>query len=739
MISTICIFFLFILLAVPAYAAQVQVIAEPAQLTQAGAVTVQFVVTNDSNTTMSQMYVAGHGLSSFGPISWRKNDIEQNSLEPGAVLRFSAPNIQIAGDMLGQPLVYTLTWSENGAQRSQQASVVVGPTATTPAPTLAEMAATRSFSKNAGKAGDKITITYTLKNPAEVAMTNITVKDSIAGANAIKAGFSIDPGGSTTVTYEYTLGAQDAISEPTITYSVNGENKSLKLEKATLAIVNLKLTTNVSMGEPLAEGVLFTITIKNTGNQTISGITVKDELGNAVNTDAFTLQAGQEKLLSYLVPPAADTARNVYFSITGKDAQNQPYEDKTSSYEVRPYIDPSSISLQLFTNIVENLNESGKMKVRFTIQNNSIVDLSNATISEAQLGEVVSSIAILARGETEKEVELTVGQPRDLEFILKAQDPSSAEHSYTSKITAALAEVVTPTPPPAATPTPNLEEEKQNNSGMSDTLITVLIVLAALMAVAGIALLVLSMYERRKNTEMDVDADGYARAPRAQGGAVVERAEPAAAIKEKKNRRHADDADDYDEPINKRPRNAVSSNNKTDVRPKEDIYTETRPRPSTAPSHTQPAAKPTHSAPTAKDTPPPPYVSVKAAQRAPRTNFSAPADEQQPRVTQPGAQPQEQQKAYRSPVAQDGQASRPRAKYYAQGESDAAIPQQQGYYSPQTGRPHYVEAVEQPAQSAEAPTEPISAEEAARVPNTQASPAARNRVHRIRPTETDNK
>jgi hypothetical protein len=38
---------------------------------------------------------------------------------------------------------------------------------------------------------------------------------------------------------------------------------------------------------------------------------------------------------------------------------------------------------------------------------------------------------------------------------------------------------------------------------MSDTLITVLIVLAALMAVAGIALLALSIYERKRNAAMD--------------------------------------------------------------------------------------------------------------------------------------------------------------------------------------------------------------------------------------------
>lgn len=547
-ISTMGIFIVLLLLyCAPALAATITITTEPTEITSAGYITVRFSVANDSPNNMSDMRIRGFGISDTD------NSLSGHRLAPSEEIRFSTQNVNVPADKLGTYVVYTFYWTEGGEQKSRETTLLLG-SATTPPAAAADMTGSRTASKSTGRQGEKITLTYTLKNPGAAQMTDVTIRDTLAGDSAVKSGLSIEAGGTISATYEYTLGTQDVVSEPTITYKLNGESKTLRLDKLTLAVVNLKLSNTVTMGDPTQEGVLFTVVIKNDGNQTVKSISVKDDQGNAVNADSFTLQPGQEQLLSYTV--SASTTRVVSFTITGKDEAGQPYEDKTNSYEVRPYVDPSSVSFQLFTHILENLDENGNMKIRFTIQNSSSVELNGAVVTERLLGEVIPSMGILPLGETVKEVNLKVGEPRELEFTVTAKDTSGAEHTYSSTLTAAVVAIATPAP----TTAPQEDEPVPQSGGMSGTLITVLIVLAILMAVAGIALLILSIYERKRNAEMDaLDADGYARGPRAQGGAAAAPpAEKRVKHKVKKQKKYEDD-DYFDEDDDLPPRYAVTN------------------------------------------------------------------------------------------------------------------------------------------------------------------------------------
>lgn len=529
-ISTVAIILCFLCFAATAQAATINIVSDPAQITGLGTVTLRFTIYNDSSFTMRNLKITGYGIADDNEY------LGETIVYPEGSINFNFVNLPVTAENYGTTVVYKLTWNENDTKRSAEGAIQFGTASATPPPVAAAMTATRTASKSSGRQGEKITLTYTLSNPGSVPMTDISIKDSIAGSTAIKSGLTLEAGGSTTATYEYTLGAQDAVSEPTITYKENGETKTVTIDKLTIPVVNVKLATSVTLGDPSAEGVLFTIVVKNEGNQTISGITVKDDLGNAVNADAFTLQAGQEHLLSY--PVKVDATRVVAFVISGKDDSGQPYEDKTESYTVHPYIDPSSVSFQLATKIVENLDENGNIKVQFTIQNNSSVDLMDAVITEAQLGEVIPRMSTLPLGETVKEVDLKIGEPRELTFTVSAKDSSGAEHTFVSSLTAAYANLATPTPPLE-------EEEETQESGMSSTLVTILIVLAVLMALAGIALLVLSIYERKRNAEMDaLDVDGYGRAPRAQTAPAPP---PKKAKRPKKQKKKKDDFLDEDE------------------------------------------------------------------------------------------------------------------------------------------------------------------------------------------------
>ncbi len=494
-VSALSAFILLLLLASHALAATVQATTEPAQITSAGTIIARFSVVNDSAYEMRDINISGNGLTGSSQLS-------SQVVPPNGKLNFTISGVDVTEDMLGQTIVYTLSWTENGAPKSKDVSITLG---SAPA---AEMTATRTASKASGKSGDKITLSYTLTNPGPADMTGITVKDPVAGSAAVASNFTLAAGASKTVTYELTLGAQDAVSQPSITYQLEGEGKAISIDPLTIAVVNVQLDLAVTKSEPSPEGVVFTLVLANKGNQTISKLAIKDELGNAVSQEAFTLEAGKEKTFTYAV--STSELRNVSFVVTGTDTSGQPYENKTTSYEVWPYVDPSHVSLTLAATVLQPLTDSGRMKVRFTIQNNSNVDMVNALVSEKELGNI-EPWDILPLGETVVEKELLISAPRELEFMLTASDPSGAQHTYEAKLKADYVSLASPTPANS----PAQEEEPVKTGGMNKTLVTVLIVLAALMAVAGIALLALSIYERKRNAALDAEEQDDL--PRARG------------------------------------------------------------------------------------------------------------------------------------------------------------------------------------------------------------------------------
>ena len=494
-LGILCVLLLLLLAASPALAANIRISTQPATITSAGTATLQFTIINDSTAAMQDITVSGYSTNGDYALGY--------SIQPADSLSFSIKNISVTEDMLGDALLYTFQWTENGQRKTTTASVSLGGVPEV-APPIVDMTATRTASKNAGKEGEKITLTYNINNPGDLPMTDIMIKDEgIAGTTAIASSLKLDAFASRTVTHEYTLGKQNTTSKPIITYKINGQTKTLALDALNLTVTDVRLLVSVTQSDPTPEGVLFTLVLKNDGNVNVSNIAVTDELANKVNEDTFTLQAGQEKTLSFSVAPA-DTVRSIVFSIKGKDAQGQAYEDKTRGYEIFPYVDEESIAFTMTAAPVEPLNEAGRMKVRFTIQNDSRVDLTEAVITESMI-DVVETIGVLQRGETVIEKDIFVGDPRELAFTLSAVDPSGTSREKYASMTAAHIE--TPAPLPQESIAPEAEDEPAESEGQN-IFVTILIVLAGLMAVAGIALIVLSIFERRRNASMqDFDDD----------------------------------------------------------------------------------------------------------------------------------------------------------------------------------------------------------------------------------------
>ncbi|MEL7609914.1 MAG: hypothetical protein AAGU74_10440 [Bacillota bacterium] len=482
-VLTIAALMLAVLCPAGALAATFTIGTEPAQLEQAGTVTLNITVTNDGSAPMENIFIGGPGVA---------YSADGKVVQPGESLYFPLKGLQISKDQIGKELVYTVTWQENGELKSRDLSttVLLG--------NQVALEAKRTADKTQAPTGGIIKLTYTLKNTGSVPIKNISITDKeVLRGKKIASDITLEGGAQKEIVYEYTMGEKTIVSKPVITYTTDQstEEKTYSIPELSLGMVNAKLVWEVTKGATTEQGTEFTILVTNNGNQTVKSIQVIDELGNKVNESVFALAIGEKKTLKYSV--AADQKRDVVFSISGVDATGEQYSDKSQVYPVRSYIDPNLMDLSIATEVVSPLNSAGSISLRFTLNNAGSVTMTEVVLSEETLGELARLDAI-DPGTQIVEKTLNVGSPRQMVFTLSALDPSGNPHEYIVKLNALL-----PSAAPSVTgaPTDGVEtideQAKTVGAPLTETLKTLAIVIAVLAVIAGVAMYVLGASEKK--------------------------------------------------------------------------------------------------------------------------------------------------------------------------------------------------------------------------------------------------
>lgn len=399
-----------------------------------------------------------------------------------------------------EKLSFDITWYQNNAEGvSEMKKETV--TVRTEQASQAGISATRTSSNTQASPGDVVTLTYTVSNTGLVNLKKISITDKeIAGSTSIVKDLTLAPGETNTTVYEYTMGYSTVTSAPVVTYTVEGESEASTysgISEMSLGMVNAKLSVEVVQGESTADGVTFTLNLVNNGNQRIKDIKVKDDLDKALNSDSFTLAIGESRTLTHTVK--TDEERYVTFYISGTTGSGEAYSDKTKSYIVRKYIDPSLLGMEFSATVLEPLNSEGSMTVRFKIVNSGTMEMQNLVLSEAEQGEL-KRVELIPVGETNLDQTLYVGEPRDMVFTLSIADMAGNPYTYTANITADYIGVA---PAPAADSS-GTEIENIGNVGQSltNTLRAIFIVLIILTVLFGIALIAVSILERKKKQEI---------------------------------------------------------------------------------------------------------------------------------------------------------------------------------------------------------------------------------------------
>ncbi len=344
--------------------------------------------------------------------------------------------LHVTPTMIGVNLSFTVSWVEYGVTKSETATCKVNRMSASP-----YLSVIRTANPINATVGTDVTVTYTFTNTGTVKLVNISLVDKYVNGGStatMLTPFSLDPGATKEFIYSFKMGNATVVSAPVVTFYALGNSTPLvkNVSALTIGLIQTQLTKEIVRGNQTPDGVKFTLYLTNNGNQKLNSLIVKDELGNLVSSAEFSLAVGETKVLEYFVANPSKV-RYVVFNISGLDYNHSPFKDNTASYVVRPYIDASLLNLSFTAVTTTSLSEENVIGIEFFVENTGSLEFYHLSITEKDLGYELYSWDKLEVGKSDKaESNVNIGGPRDLVFILTAEDSSGNTYTHEAYVTA---------------------------------------------------------------------------------------------------------------------------------------------------------------------------------------------------------------------------------------------------------------------------------------------------------------
>jgi uncharacterized repeat protein (TIGR01451 family) len=281
--------------------------ANPTSVCAPGNVTYTYTVTNTGNVTLSNLSLNDNLIGNI--------KLSVSSLAPGASTTatgtYSVTQSMIdAGKSITNVATATGTppaGAKYNVTATAQATVTIG----TAGPSIA---VTKKANPTSVSAPGNVTYTYTVTNTGNVTLSNLSLNDNLIGNIKLNVS-SLAPGASTTATGTYSITqsmidngspitniATAAGTPPTGPKVTATAQATVTIGKACPSISVTKKANPTSVSEPGT--VTYTYTVTNTGNVTLSPLTLNDNL------------IGNIKLSVSSLAPGASTTATATYNIT---------------------------------------------------------------------------------------------------------------------------------------------------------------------------------------------------------------------------------------------------------------------------------------------------------------------------------------------------------------------------------------------------------------------------------------
>ncbi len=465
----------------------------PEALAADGQVTLNVTVTNDANNpnTMEDVQVQRDGTTI----------ITMKDIQPSNSMQGSC-QLQVSASELGLEIPLKLSWTEGGAAMSKTASVTVASSATA----RPEVDFSRTLTSTTAVAGDKVTLSYTVKNTGSIDITDVRITDR--GIDDLsKQWDKLSPGSTVEYNYDMTV-ESDVTSTPKLTYTANGKEytKTLTAKKVLLTQADLDVVLEISPDTVKSgDEVTLLCTLTNSGNVQLSSIVISDDtLGSKLYT-LSKLDPGAKKSFTKKVTLTETTS--FQFTIKARDANKHDvtFQSNKATATVQA-AQAQNLNLEIIAtcNTVQ-LTEPGTVTFDIDVTNKSDTAVANVQIVD-QDGNPITVIDNLPPGKVTKQWETLVKESTVFSFSAVVDLPDSDPYKVSSgPIEVPIVQPI-PTLEPSEMPTEEVTAEPSETavtapaqaSGRLGTLIALLAVVGVLIVVTAIALVVMIIKEKKR-------------------------------------------------------------------------------------------------------------------------------------------------------------------------------------------------------------------------------------------------
>ena len=263
--------------------------------------TINYVITvkNDGNLTLTNVKIEDALTGNAGENAWTID-----TFAPGETQTFETSYVVTEADVIAGKVVNNATGeAENPDPKKEETPVTPGEKedpVETPNPGLTVVKTSDTEGQVA--LGQKITYTITVTNNGNVTISGVKLDDSLTGDNWTLG--NIKPGETVTKKTTYTVTEKDIIAGKVENHAtatgkepggkdITGEGKkTVTTEESNPQITVTKETTSTPKNGKtyaLGEKITYKITAKNTGNLTLTDVTVSDKLTGNTGDKAFKI------------------------------------------------------------------------------------------------------------------------------------------------------------------------------------------------------------------------------------------------------------------------------------------------------------------------------------------------------------------------------------------------------------------------------------------------------------------
>ncbi len=356
-------------------------------------------VTNIGNQTLTVVTVSDPRLPTLD-CTWPGTE---GTLTPGQSVSCTGSYTLTQADIDAGEVLNTATGDSDQTPPDDEEETVVIPQV--PALTI-DKEGTIDEGDDGADPGDVISYTFVVTNTGNVTLTNITVTDPLTGLSAIDCpSTTLAPEASMTCTATYTITQSDIdVGEVENTATADSDESDPDSDTETVPISQTPAIDTVKTGVFVdvndndvanpGDRIDYSVTVTNTGNQTLTGVTVTDvKLGTLTCTwptaTVGTLPVGTSVSCtgSYTITQADIDAGTVHNVAVGDSDQTPPDEgEEDVPIEQEPSID--TVKTGVFVDVNDNdvANPGDRIDYSVTVTNTGNQTLTGVTVTDVKLG-----------------------------------------------------------------------------------------------------------------------------------------------------------------------------------------------------------------------------------------------------------------------------------------------------------------------------------------------------------------